>query len=240
MEIVSKDNKIKFTIKNNKINGLYGNHLEDIIELIKSCSRKQNMKLVEVPLEIERDIHEETVKEYIIEYMKSYEIYPKNLPKKIIDALRIVGLSEDTLKKNVYMLSSSEQKLLQLVKALLLNPDIIILNNSLSFLDMKERKRLLIMLKKLQEKHGKIIIIISNDVNLLYGETDYLIIYKNDKILVEDSVDTVFQRVDFLKKHDIEIPDLVEFTYLAKKSKKAKIDYHKDIRDIIKDIYKHV
>ena len=29
-------------------------------------------------------------------------------------------------------------------------------------------------------------------------------------------------------------------TYLARKDKEVKIDYHKDIRDIIKDIYKHV
>ena len=36
------------------------------------------------------------------------------------------------------------------------------------------------------------------------------------------------------------IPEIIEFTYLAKKKKSVKIDYHKDIRDIIKDIYKHV
>ena len=43
-----------------------------------------------------------------------------------------------------------------------------------------------------------------------------------------------------LRKSTFDIPDIVEFTHKAKKTKKVKIDYHKDIRDIIKDIYKHV
>ena len=44
----------------------------------------------------------------------------------------------------------------------------------------------------------------------------------------------------FLKRNKFDIPDIVMFTYKAKKDKKVKIDYHQDIRDIIKDIYKHV
>ena len=43
-----------------------------------------------------------------------------------------------------------------------------------------------------------------------------------------------------MKKNRVNIPEIVEFTYQAKKEKKAKIDYHRDIRDLIKDIYKHV
>ena len=43
-----------------------------------------------------------------------------------------------------------------------------------------------------------------------------------------------------MKRNKIDIPEIIEFTYLAKKQKNVKIDYHKDIRDIIKDIYKHV
>ena len=54
------------------------------------------------------------------------------------------------------------------------------------------------------------------------------------------SVVDILTNIDFLNKNKIDIPDIVEITYLAYKKKKIKIDYHKDIRDIIKDIYKHV
>ena len=65
-------------------------------------------------------------------------------------------------------------------------------------------------------------------------------IFKVDKILVEGDTKDIFQRVDFLSRNKINIPEIVEFTYLAKKKKNVSIDYHSDIRDIIKDIYKHV
>ena len=36
------------------------------------------------------------------------------------------------------------------------------------------------------------------------------------------------------------IYEIVELTHLIKKKKKIKLEYHKDVRDILKDIYKHV
>ena len=46
--------------------------------------------------------------------------------------------------------------------------------------------------------------------------------------------------MDYIKRNGYKVPEIVQFTYKAIKKKKVKIDYHKDIRDIIKDIYKHV
>ena len=64
-----------------------------------------------------------------------------------------------------------------------------------------------------------------------------MIILKNNKVYLEGSTDKVYQNPDL--SNDIDIPDLVRFTNLAKK-KKVKLSYHKDIRDLIKDVYKHV
>ena len=156
------------------------------------------------------------------------------------DSLKIVGLDDTYLKRNFYTLSTSEKKLFQLSLELLLNPEIIILEEPLKVLDMKNRKRIMMVLKKIKDTYQKTIVILSNDPEVLYKETDHLILFKNDKILVEDKTMDVYQRVDFLKRHKVEIPEIVEITYLAKKNKNVKIDYFRDVRDIIKDIYKHV
>ena len=42
-----------------------------------------------------------------------------------------------------------------------------------------------------------------------------------------------------MKENVIPMPYITKVTYLAK-NKKVKLTYHKDVRDIIKDIYKHV
>ena len=53
-------------------------------------------------------------------------------------------------------------------------------------------------------------------------------------------IQEIMKQVELIKENLIEIPDIVDFTYKAINNKKIKIDYHKDVRDIIKDIYKHV
>ena len=67
-----------------------------------------------------------------------------------------------------------------------------------------------------------------------------MIFVKNNKVLLEGKTDEVYQRVNYLQRNGFDIPDIVLFTYLARKKKNVNISYHKDIRDIIKDIYKHI
>lgn len=253
-----KDKKLSFTIKEKEINGICSNHLEEIIELISLNTKdhkniKFNHKEIKesnwnqlknkieiIPEWIENNIHELTIEQMMIEYMKQREIYPKDLKKKLKDSLKIVGLSDSLLQKNIYSCSTSEQKRILIAKALLSNPDMVILVEPFKVLDMKNRKKIMIVLRKLKDQYQKTIVIASNDPEILLKETEHLILFKNDSVLIEDKTIEVYKQADFLKKHRVDIPEIIDFTYLAKKKKKAKIDYYKDIRDIIKDIYKHV
>ena len=54
-------------------------------------------------------------------------------------------------------------------------------------------------------------------------------------MLISGLTKEVFKEVELLQKNNILLPPILEFTYLARKKKKVKIDYHTDIRDIIKD-----
>ena len=119
------------------------------------------------------------------------------------------------------------------------NPEVIIMIEPFKDFDIKTERRITSLLQIIKEQYDKTIVVISNDTNMLYKYADFLIIEKNHKVIAEGNSKEMLERVDFLKRHGIQVPDIVEFTYLAKK-KKVKIDYHKDIRDLIKDIYKHV
>ena len=50
----------------------------------------------------------------------------------------------------------------------------------------------------------------------------------------------VYKNVKFLKDNAFDIPESVMFTYNANNKKNIKLDYLQDIRDTIKDIYKHI
>ena len=209
-------------------------------KLIKLLVDKLENKRISI---IREDFKSISFKSTIYEYM-NYEIENKNIVlkndlKKINDSLKIVGLNKLSLDRNINTLSESEKKLLQLAIALLSNPEVLIFEEPFNKLDLKNEKKLILLLRKIKEKYDKTIIFISSNSNLLYKYTDYLIVY-DDKLLKEGKTSTILEDVEFLKRNSLSVPEIVEFTYLAKKKYNIKIDYHSDIRDIIKDIYKHV
>ena len=228
MEISSKN------ITGILVRNLYNN------KLIKLLVNNLENKRISI---IREDFESISFKSTIYEYM-NYEIENKNIVlkndlKKINDSLKIVGLNKLSLDRNINTLSESEKKLLQLAIALLSNPEVLIFEEPFNKLDLKNEKKLVLLLRKIKEKYDKTIIFISSNSNLLYKYTDYLIVY-DDKLLREGKTSTILEDVEFLKRNSLSVPEIVEFTYLAKKKYNVKIDYHSDIRDIIKDIYKHV
>ena len=137
-------------------------------------------------------------------------------------------------------LSSSEKKLLQIAIALLANPTILLLDEPFINLDLKSQKKLQRLLLKLKERYHKTIVIASHDSNLLYTFTEMMIFLKNNAILRKGSTEDLYQNVNFLMRYHYEIPDIVLFTYKVKTTKNIRLEYHKDIRDLIKDVYRHV
>ena len=251
-----KDNNLNFTIKEDEINGIVTDNIDEIVDIIK-IKLKYNGKIIIdgetikdpikykkriniVPDEIDDDIHFQTVYSLLENELLKRKISPKNLEKKVEDSLKIVGLKDEILDRNIYTLSSYEKKFIQVAQALLSNPDLLILVEPFKILDRNNEKKLMMLLEKINEHYNKSIIIVDNNINYLYKYTNHLVIAMNNKILKEGNTIELLTNVDFLKKNKIDIPDIVEITYLAYKNKKIKIDYHKDIRDIIKDIYKHV
>ena len=190
-----------------------------------------------------KDFEVISFKDTVIDRM-IYEIERRNLEvkdykKKIKDSLKIVGLDIE-LERSINTLSYSEKKLLQIAIELLENPDTLIFIEPFRGLDLFNIKKLMRLFRKLIDKYNKTIIFISDNSDILYKNTDYILIYKNNKLIKQGETKKVFEDVEFLKKNKINIPEIVDFTYLVKTKYNVKIDYHRDIRDIIKDIYKHV
>lgn len=252
-----KESNLNFSITPGKIIGLTGNSAKELSKHIalKQLNKgtvtiddtkitKDNINYYRKKIAyISKDTYPDyfvTVHTLMIDHIKRNSLTIKDPNKKITDALKIVGLDDVLLSKNPLMLSKSGKRLLEIAIGLLSNPDLIIIDDPFKYFDKYNEKKIVMLLERLRDQFNKTIIIVSNDSNTLYKYTDEMLFIKNDDIFLSGPTKELYLRVDYLKKNKFEVPPIVEFTYTAKKKKKAKIDYHKDVRDIIKDIYKHV
>lgn len=253
-----KSKKINIKLNSKYIYGIIGKNIEDWEEIIKINSNYNDNVLINKKVLLENElnsykkritilkekdylnIHKETIYDLMEYILKQKKIYPKNTQKKIKDSLRIVGLNKEILNRNLVTLSRSETKLLQIAISLLSNPDVLIIEEPFKYLDIKTLKNLMIVLRKMKDQYNKIVIFLSKDIEKIYQNTDNTIIYNKGNVVVQGKTKEVFKDVELLKENKIGIPEIVNFTYEAKLKKSVKLDYHQNIRDIIKDIYKHV
>jgi len=249
---------INLKIESNHITGITGEYkslLCQIIDAIKipttgniivgeNMLEKANLKWIRKEVSMIHQNYQDqfftdNVKEEFLFLISRLNYKPKDQNKKMEQALLLVGLDNSYLKKNISHLSTGEKKLLQVAISLIHNPDTIIFDEPFVELDLMNKRKLTKLIKMLKEKYQKTIIISSNDSNMLYELTDDIVILKKGNIVAADSTVKVYQNLKLLEENEIEIPYLVIFTKLAK-AKKVKLSYHRDIRDLIKDVYKHV
>lgn len=211
----------------------------------KRLSQKEQIELRRKISIINKYIPNEYLGITVYEYMKKVIINKslnlKDYRKKIADSLKIVGLSDGYLLRQINSLSKSEEALLSFAVGLLSNPDIIILDDILCSLDIKMRKKILRLLQQLTEQYDKIIVITSRNVEDIYKHSEYIIVLNDNNIIAEGTSSAIFEeKIDILLENNIDIPKTTHFSYLVNRKKDIRLGYFSDIRDLIKDIYKKV
>lgn len=244
---------LSFKLEDSYIYGITGSHKTLLLEIIDdmkeyegnisidNITNKEKLKYRRAVSLIQQnnEFFTDTVIEEMDFIINNLKYENQNIRKKEIDSLKLVGLKEEYLFRNISSLSETEKILVSISCNLLTNPKVIMFDEIFTNLDLINRKRILDLIRRLKNNYHKIIIISTKDTNFLYSYTDYMLILNNNSLIKFDETSKVFKDFDFLEKNNIDIPYLVDFTKKAK-DKKIRLMYHKDILDLIKDVYKHV
>lgn len=154
---------------------------------------------------------------------------------KVLSSLE---LSDSFLDKKISVLSNTEKIYLNIIRRLLLSNNIVVFDDIFAGLDNYSFKMICNLFNLLKEK-DYVILITSRDVNKLYKISDYSLVWSKGYFNF-DTTDNIYTNVEALIKNRQAVPILSLITYKAKVEKNVKLFYSKDVRDIIKDIYKHV
>lgn len=172
--------------------------------------------------------------EFGLKYFK-YKLNKKNI--RISEALKLVGLNEEYLKRRIDSLNISEKKKVSLASILIFNPGVIILEEPNIFLNYRDNEKLIKLIKLLKDKYNKTIILISKDTNLSYKVSDEIILLNKGSIVYAGNK-SILEDEKVLNNINVDIPEIVKFINISNKFD-AKLTYTSNILDLIKEVYRN-
>jgi len=118
----------------------------------------------------------------------------KEIDNRVLELLELVDLKDFYSRINDYphQLSGGQKQRVMLAIALANNPDILILDEPTTALDIKTQDEILNLVLRLKKELNLAILFISHNLNIVKKIADEVLVMKDGKIVEEGSVDDIF------------------------------------------------
>ena len=225
-------------------NGLLLSAEGEVLVFGKNLIKDKKMKLKDVRKKVglvfqfpEYQLFEETV-------LKDVEFGPKNFGMENYtelakEALSVVGITEELFDRNPYALSGGQMRKVAIAGILASNPDILVFDEPTVGLDPIGKQELITLMKELNEKHNKTIILITHDMDVVGETAKRIIVLKDGTIACDSSKDELFKNDDIMEKFSLDYPTSVKILKEIKKKFNIELDeYQYSINDVYEELKK--
>jgi len=122
------------------------------------------------------------------------ESEPKGAARRqaVEDALVEVGMHPDDADKYIHEFSGGQRQRIAIARALIIKPDLIILDEAVSALDVSIRAQILDLLADLSSRLNLSYLFISHDLSVVRSVTDRVMVMKSGEIVEHGETEEVF------------------------------------------------
>ncbi|MCC5919762.1 MAG: ABC transporter ATP-binding protein [Cyclobacteriaceae bacterium] len=135
-----------------------------------------------------------TIRSSFLEIMKIHQVGKNTQERieKIAEILQLVGLLPDMMNRFPNAFSGGQRQRITIARTLLLEPEFIICDESVSALDVSVQAQVLNLLNHLKSKFNFTFLLISHDLAVVKFFCDRILVMKDGKIVEEGMTDTIF------------------------------------------------
>lgn len=168
----------------------------------------------------------ETVRQDIAFSLENLNVPVRQINKKIKEIAEYLDI-KDLLDREPHTLSGGQKQLVSLASALVIEPEILILDEALTMIDNESRNKILGIIKDINNNKGTTIINVTHDTeDTLYG--DKVLIINDGKIVAYDETNKIIKDEKLFTKNSLVLPFMADLS--------IKLKYYGLVDDIILDM----
>ena len=136
----------------------------------------------------------------------------------------------DLKDRPCHHLSYGQKKRVSIAAITAMEPELLILDEPTAWLDSKNTKRVSEILDNFS-KAGKTMVVSTHDTDFAYEFADYIYVLEKGRIVRQGSRDEVFEDFEFLKKLNLNIPNVLKIKSYLKYKNLDENDYYKFLEE---------
>jgi len=158
----------------------------------------------------EQQLFKDTVEKDVIFGPLNFKVNKDVALKKAHLLLEKLYIKREYFNESWFDLSGGEKRKVAIAGILIIDSKVVIFDEPTVGIDHRTKLVIFDIINDLK-KQGKIIIIISHDMNSILNIADEIILFDNNKIIAHDEPYVFFRRKELLGKNNIQLPHIIDF-----------------------------